>query len=36
MSLEAIGFLYQEAEQSGTMIIDACNGFNKLSRLKML
>ena len=29
-ALEALEFLTQEAEPSGTTIVDACNGFNKL------
>ena len=33
---EGEGLLTQESEPSGTMIIDACNGFNWLSRLAML
>ena len=35
-ALEALEFLTQEAEPSGTMPVDARNGFNKLSRLAML
>ena len=35
-ALEALKFLTQEAEPSGTMLVDACNGFNELSRLAML
>ena len=35
-ALESIEFLTQESEPSGTTIVDACNGFNKLSRLAML
>ena len=35
-ALEALEFLTQEAEPSGTTLVDACNGFNKLSRLAML
>ena len=35
-ALGALEFLTQEAEQSGTMIVDAHNGFNNLSRLEML
>ena len=35
-ALEALEFLTQEAEPSGTMLVDAHNGFNKLSRLAML
>ena len=34
--LEALEFLTQEAEPSGTTFVDACNGFNELSRLEML
>ena len=35
-SLEALDFLTQESEPSGTKLVDAHNGFNKLSRLAML
>ena len=35
-ALEALEFLTQEAEPSGTTLLDACNGFNELSRLAML
>ena len=35
-ALEALEFLIQEAEPSGTTLVDACNGFNELSRLAML
>ena len=35
-ALGALEFLTQEADPSGTMLVDACNGFNKLSRLAML
>ena len=35
-ALEAIEFLTQEADTSGTTLVDARNGFNKLSRLTML
>ena len=35
-ALEALEFLTQEAEPSGTTLADARNGFNKLSRLEML
>ena len=35
-ALEALEFLTQEAEPSGTTLVDACNGFNELSRLAML
>ena len=34
--LEALEFLTQEAEPNGTTLVDACNGFNELSRLAML
>ena len=34
--LEALEFLTQEAEPSGTTLVDARNGFNELSRLAML
>ena len=34
--LESIEFLTQEAEPSGTTLVDACNGFNKLSRLEIM
>ena len=34
--LEALELLTQDAEPSGTMLVDACNGFNELSRLAML
>ena len=34
--LEALEFLTQEAEPSGTTLVDARNGFNKLSRLAIL
>ena len=34
--LEALEFLIQEAETSGTKLVDARNGFNELSRLEML
>ena len=30
-ALEALEFLTQEAEPSGTTLVDACNGFNELS-----
>ena len=33
---EALEFLTQDAEPSGTTLVDACNGFNELSRLAML
>ena len=36
LALEATGLLTQNAEPGGTTIVDACNGFNKLSRLEML
>ena len=35
-ALGALEFLTQEAEPSRTTLVDARNGFNKLSRLKML
>ena len=35
-ALEVLEFLTQEADPSGTTLIDARNGFNKLSRLAML
>ena len=35
-ALEALEFLTQDAEPSGTMLVDARNGFNELSRLAML
>ena len=35
-ALGALEFLTQEAEPGGTTLIDACNGFNELSRLAML
>ena len=35
-ALEALEFLTQEAEPSGTTLVDARNGFNDLSRLEML
>ena len=35
-ALEDLEFLNQEAEPSGTTLVDARNGFNKLSRLAML
>ena len=35
-SLGALEFLTQEAEPSGTKLVDARNGFNDLSRLPML
>ena len=35
-ALEALEFLTQEADPSGTMLVDTRNGFNKLSRLSML
>ena len=34
-ALESLEFLTQEAEPSGTTLVDARNGFNKLSRLAM-
>ena len=35
-ALESLEFLTQEAEPSGTTLIDACNRFNELSHLAML
>ena len=35
-SLVSLEFLTQYAESSGTTLVDACNGFNKLSRLAMM
>ena len=35
-ALGALEFLTQEAEPSGTTIVDACTGFNELSRLAMM
>ena len=35
-ALGALEFLTQEAESSGTTLVDAHNGFNELSRLAML
>ena len=35
-ALEALDFLTQKAEPSRTTLVDACNGFNELSRLTML
>ena len=35
-ALEALEFLTEEAEPSGTTLVYACNGFNELSRLAML
>ena len=35
-SLGSLEFLTQEADPSGTTLVDACNRFNKLSRLAML
>ena len=35
-ALEALELLTQEAEPSGTTLVDAHNGFNELSGLKML
>ena len=35
-ALKALEFLTQEAESSGTMLVDARNGFNELRRLAML
>ena len=35
-ALGALEFLTQDAEPNRTTLIDACNGFNELSRLAML
>ena len=35
-ALETLEFLTQEAEPSGTTLVDACNGFNELSCLAMI
>ena len=35
-SMEAFKLLTQDAEPSGTTLVDARNGFNELSRLRML
>ena len=35
-ALGSLEFLTQDAEPSGTMLVDARNGFNKLGRLEML
>ena len=35
-ALEALEFLTQEAEPIGTLLVDARNGFNELSRFAML
>ena len=35
-ALDALEFLTQEADPIGTTLVDACNGFNELSRLAML
>ena len=35
-ALEALEFLTQDAEPSGTTLVDARNGLNELSRLAML
>ena len=35
-ALEALELLTQDAEPSGTTLVDACNGLNELSRLAML
>ena len=36
LALETLEFLTQEAEPIGTMLVDARNGFNELSRLTIL
>ena len=35
-ALGATGFLTEEADPSGTTLVDACNGFNKLIHLEIL
>ena len=35
-ALGALEFLTQNADPSGTTLVDACNGFNDLIRLEML
>ena len=35
-ALEALEFFTQDAEPSGTTLVDALNGFNELSRLAMI
>ena len=35
-ALGALDFLPQDAELSGTILVDARNGFNELSRLEMM
>ena len=35
-SLVSLEFLTQDAEPSGTTLVDACNGFNEMSNLAML
>ena len=35
-ALGALEFITQDAEPSGTTLVDACNGFNDLSRLEMI
>ena len=35
-ALRALEFLNQDAEPSGTTLIDACNGFDEMRRLAML
>ena len=35
-ALVALEFLTQDADPSGTTLVDACNGFNKMSRLAMM
>ena len=36
LALEATGILTQDNEPGGTTLVDACNGFNELSRLEIL
>ena len=35
-TLGELEFLTQDVEPSGTTLVDACNGFNELSRLAMM
>ena len=36
MALEATGFLTQDVDPGGTILVDTHNGFNKLIRLAMI
>ena len=36
LALESTGILPQDADPGGTTLVDACNGFNDMSRLAML